>query len=177
MSLNIYGSFGKASVDGLNVTIPLKAELSKKQREELLDLQELPIFHLVAEPANVKYEEESTIEDQQTRYHYFQDDKGVWQREEIEQTNLPLDGVPNYEKKSKTITADVVDDFLMSQKFEYDGDFDAKKALVKIADGYDYDEIAKELKTTTTGMLNELSKIRLYFAPFAAAWQEQKAEA
>ncbi|KZU92903.1 hypothetical protein A1D15_2047 [Lactiplantibacillus plantarum] len=73
---------------------------------------------------------------------------------------------------AETITADIVDRFLMNENYDYklNSKFNPRKALVMISEGYSFDEVAKAQNFTTTKMLDELNAARDKFAPYAAAW-------
>jgi hypothetical protein len=177
MSLNFYGRIKQYVDSDKNIVIQVVTDdLTDKQAMELKHLKAADVINLVAVSADMSYTEPVDVETQASRYEYAPDpNTGVWTCKEVEQTALDLDGQPNYENATKHITANIVDNFMHSQKIEYP-DFNVKQALNMIAEGYDYDDIAKELKITAVALLDDLNKARQYFAPYAATWYAQQQE-
>ncbi|MCT3214677.1 DNA primase [Lactiplantibacillus plantarum] len=175
MSLNFYAgidNFKIDSKDNTSIAIKLPSGGLAHQLDLLRQLKDQSVVHILVETAVIEYEEEVDIEDQQAKMRYFKDVNGKWTSEMSEQTNLL--GDDGYQKTSKQITADVVDQFLQTQSYDYGSDFKPKSVLNMMSEGYDYDDIAKQIKMTTITMLDELNKARDIFAPYAAAWQEEQ---
>lgn len=176
MSLNFYGRIKEYKNGDKNITITiLTGNLTDSQLIALNTLKDDDVVNFVAEDATLKYTEDVDIETGDAKYQYYTDIDGVWKRKEIEQTGLDLDGQPNYEERSREITADVVDDFILSNKIEYDA-FDIVKVLSGIVEGYTFDDLAKERNISVTELVSKINEARDYFAPFAMAWQESKEE-
>ena len=172
MSLNFYGYIDNIAIDSkgeLAIKIKTPASVLGKSLSALNDLKRQATVSILLESAELEFKESEEIETGKSRYSYGIDKDGKWQRTELEQTALDIDGQPNYQDKKAVISAKDVDDFLISQSYDYD-QLDVKSILVKISEGYEFDDIAKGIKMTTIAMLNELNKAREEFAPYAAAW-------
>lgn len=175
MSLSFYAGIDKFQIDSkdnTNIAIKLPSGGLGHQLDLLRQLKDQQVVHITVESATISYEEDVDVEDETPKVHYFRDVHGKWTSEVAEQTNLL--GDDGYQRATKQITADVVDRFMQTQNYDYEGDFQPKQALNMMAEGYDYDDIAKKLKLTAIAMLDELNKARDHFAPFAAAWEEEK---
>lgn len=178
MSLNTYGDI-KSYTDGeKDITFKVSVEnLSDKQIVELKHLRDENVVQFVIQSATLIFKDEANIETNESKYHYYANREGIWVKEEIEQTQLEIDGQPNYDVVDRKVTANVVDDFIIREKIVYEEDFDVKRALYLMSEGYEYDAIADMLKMTTVEMMSALNEARQYFAPFAAAWKKLKDEA
>lgn len=177
MSLNFYGTINSISIDNKdNVVIKIKTgtDVLGKKLVELNELKQQIDVSILLESAELSYTEQADIETNQSRYDYHQDENGVWQRAEVEQTALNIDGQNNYQDKQVVISAKDVDHFLLTQNVDYP-EFDVRKVLAEVSEGYEFDEIAKNMSMTTIAMLNELNKARDKFAPYAYAWKQQEA--
>lgn len=108
------------------------------------------------------------------KFDTTKNDQGVWEQEETEQTSLDFGSVPNYTEEKQHITLDVIDNFILSQEIDYDSGTEVKQTLQQLAEGYDYEQVAKKMKTTPTAVMNKLSEARQYFAPFAQVWKQLK---
>lgn len=85
--------------------------------------------------------------------------------------NLGLDQVIN---QDEDITADIVDKFLIQEKYENESGFNVRQALLKISDGFTFDDIAKDMKLkNTTELVKKLNEVRMQYAPMARAWFEE----
>lgn len=178
MSLNIYANIKSYSDGDKEVKLSISVnELSDKQIVELKHLKAKDVVNMVIESADIDFKDEADIETKEPKYHYYEGLDGHWKKEEVEQTALDIEGVPTYDKISQTITSNVVDDFLITQQYDYPEDFEVKRALYLISEGYEYDDVASQLQTTTGLIVSELNKARQYFAPYAAAWKKLKDEA
>ncbi len=174
MSLNFYGEIDSISIDNKeNVVVKIKAGTSQlgKSLVELNDLKERADVSILLESAELSFNQQSDIETGQSRFTYAPDEDGVWKCSEMEQTSLDVGG-SNYQDQKVIISARDVDQFLLAEKIDYP-DFDVKSVLYKVSEGYEFDEIAKNMKMSTIAMLNELNKARDKFAPYAAAWITQ----
>lgn len=177
MSLNFYADIDQFKNDNKdNTAITLK--VGEGGLDHLLDkLRELksdPVVSITIESARLHFDKVKDAETGQTMFYYARNDEGMWEEHQTDDTHLELDGVDNTVTTSVTITADIVDRFLMNESYEYKpkSRFKPRKALVMISEGYSFDEVAKAQSFTTTKMIDELNKARDKFAPYAAAWWE-----
>lgn len=176
MSLDFYARIKQYTDGDKNIAINILAgNFTDNQIIALKNLKNEQVVHFVAEDARLKFDEEVDVETGDSKFRYFRNGSGFWEKEEVEQTALDLDDQPNYEKQSREITADIVDDFILSQKIEYK-DFDIVKVLAGISEGYTHEDLAKERKISITELVSEINKARDYFAPFAATWLAEKEE-
>lgn len=182
MSLNFYASidsFKNDNKDNTSITLKTGGTSLDHQLDTLRSLKNDQVVHITFEYAQIHYKADVDVETNKPNKVYEKDANGVWHEKQVENTNLDLDGIENTVSADFEVTADVVDSFLLSQKYEYQaGDgLDPQrvlKILDKMAEGYDFDEIAKEIDMSVTEMLDLLNKTRQFFAPWAAAWQKQK---
>lgn len=179
MSLNFYSDIDALSIDGKdNLAIKLKTPSVRLQDklDELNALKSGGSVNILIESAVVTFEEETLVGSDDKRFEYYQNDDGLWVRKENAQTDLELEGVDQYDTHKVEITADVIDQFILSQKVEYleDKKFNPKEILAKISEGEEIDEISQSMKLATIDLVKKLNKARNYFAPFAAQWMSDK---
>lgn len=178
MSLNFYAAinnFKNDSNDNTSITLRAAGSSLDHSLDKLRELKNDNVVHITIESAQIHYQSETDIETGDSIIVYQKNANGVWQQFKQESSSLDL-GMPSTEKQEKEITADIVDNFLLTQKYEYhpENGFDPKKCLGLFAEGYSYDEVAKEIKSTVTEMLTDLNTARGYFAPYAAAWKQEQ---
>lgn len=175
MSLNFYANIDSFKNDKNDKTA-ITLKVSEGGLDNLLDklraMKVDPVVAITIESARIQYQKKQDAETGQAMYTYMRNEKGVWEEHQTEDTHLELDGVDNTVATNETITADIVDRFLMNESYEYKpkNHFNPRKALTMIAEGYSFDEVAKTQNFTTTKMLDELNKARDKFAPYAATW-------
>lgn len=179
MSLNFYASidsFKNDNKDNTSITLKTDGTSLDHQLDTLRTLKNDQVVHITFESAQIHYKADVDVETNKPNKVYEKDANGVWQVRQVEYTNLELDGIENTVPVDFEITADVVDSLLLSQKYVYDAEdgFNPLPVLNKMAEGYDFDDIAKELDMSVTEMLDRLNKARQYFAPYAVAWQKEK---
>lgn len=181
MSLNFYASidsFKNDNKDNTAITLKTGGASLDHQLDTLRTLKNDQVVHITFESAQIHYKENVDVETRKPATAYERDANGIWQATKIEDTTLDLDGVENTVSADFEVTADIVDNFLLSQKYVYDqdGEFKPLPILNKMAEGYDFDEIAKEADMGVTEMLDRLNKARQYFAPYAVAWMAERSD-
>ncbi|MFT8526114.1 MAG: DNA primase [Lentilactobacillus hilgardii] len=174
MSLNFYASidnFRNDSKDNIGITLKTGGSSLDHSLDKLRKLKNDQVVHITIESAQISYQSETDIETGDAVVMYQKNANGVWQPFKQESNDLDL-GMPNTQQEEKEITADIVDNFLITQKYDYrpESGFEPKKCLGLFAEGFNYDEVAKKMGTSVTEMLSELNKARGHFAPYAAAW-------
>jgi len=178
MNLNFYAeidSFKNDNKDNTSITLKAQGPSLDHALDKLRDLKNDSVVRIVIESAKIHYSKTEDLETGEDTVIYERDDGGTWQAIEQEPTSLTLDGVPDTSEAVCEITADVVDDFLLTQKYPVDpkAKFKPTKALVLIAEGYSLSEVAEKLKLSVTTMLTRLNQAREDYAPYAAAWRKE----
>ncbi|WP_298490949.1 DNA primase [uncultured Lactobacillus sp.] len=151
MSLEFYAGIDNFKVDAkgnISITEKLAGSALKNKLDELQKLKADGVVRVTIESAVTRYTEKIDAE--------------------------TLEPVEYYEREEE-ITADVVDKFLLTEKYELKSDFDPKKVLIRIAEGYTFDEIASELKAESASeLIKKLNEARIEYAGMAKAWDESK---
>ena len=176
MSLNFYSEIDSLQVTNKDeVVIKIKTSGSNldKQIDELRTLKNDGAVRIMIESAVVHYTVQKDIETGEDVTTYEKDTNGVWQSKPNGQSalNLGLDQVIN---QDEDITADIVDKFLIQEKYENESGFNVRQALLKISDGFTFDDIAKDMKLkNTTELVKKLNEARMQYAPMARVWFEE----
>lgn len=175
MSLNFYAaidSFKNDNKDNTSITLKAGAGDLDNMLDKLRELKGDPVVSITFESATIYFDKEVDGETQQDTTLYKQDDDGIWKS--YKNGNTTLDGVGGTDTKRQGVTADVVDKFLLTQKYEVGDEADdsqlAKSILGKMAEGYSYDEIAEYSGMSASEMLDYLNEKRQKYAPYAVAW-------
>ena len=146
------------------------------QLDELQKLKQDGVVRFTIESAVTRYTQRVDAETLEPVEYYERDIKGVWTTVENEQTSLDVGEEQTIEREEE-ITADVVDKFLLTEKYELKSEFDPRKVLVRVAEGYSFDEIAKELDfESASDLLQKLNEARVEYAGMAKAWYEVKGD-
>ncbi|WP_261809539.1 DNA primase [Levilactobacillus humaensis] len=177
MSLNFYAeidSFKNDSKDNTSITLKAQGGSLDHSLDKLRELKNDSVVRIVVESAKVHYFETTDVETGASLVEYDQDEEGVWQAVTSDST-LDLDGVDTTVENQKDVTADVVDTFLLTQKYPLDpkAKFKPAQPLAMIAEGYGMDEVADKMKLTTSDLIVKLNQSREEFAPYAVAWKAQ----
>lgn len=171
MSLNFYGHIREWKDGAKNISISITTDtLSDKQVIALKKLKAAGVVDFVAEDAALIFKQPINVETGKPLWHYFLTGNG-WEREKEEQTALELDGQANYRDAEAQITTDIIDQFILTQDFQYKGRIEVKQILEELRDGLTFADIAKSKKSNVTAVVQQLQKAREYVAPFAAAWK------
>ncbi len=177
MSLEFYADIDNFKVDAkgnISITEKLAGSALKNKLDELQKLKADGIVRVTIESAVIRYTEKIDAETLEPVEYYERDIKGVWTTVENEQTSLDVGEEQTIEREEE-ITADVVDKFLLTEKYEFKSDFDPKKILIRFAEGYTFDEIASELKAESASeLIKKLNEARIEYAGMAKAWYEVK---
>ena len=177
MSLEFYANIDNFKVDAkgnISITEKLAGSALKNKLDELQKLKADGVVRVTIESAVIRYTEKFDAETLEPVEYYERDIKGVWTTVENEQTSLDV-GEEQTIEREEDITADVVDKFLLTEKYELKSDFDPKKILIRIAEGYTFDEIASELKAESASeLIKKLNEARIEYAGIAKAWYEVK---
>ena len=177
MSLEFYAGIDNFKVDAkgnISITEKLAGSALKNKLDELQKLKADGVVRVTIESAVTRYTEKIDAETLEPVEYYERDIKGVWTTVENEQTSLDVGEEQTIEREEE-ITADVVDKFLLTEKYELKSDFDPKKVLIRIAEGYTFDEIASELKAESASeLIKKLNEARIEYAGMAKAWSEVK---
>ena len=162
------------SKSNLAILLKLASSALANRLDDLQTLKVGDVIKVTFELANTCYTEKVDAETLEPIEYYERDNKGVWTTVENEQTSLDVGEEQTIEREEE-ITADVVDKFLLTEKYELKSDFDPKKVLIRIAEGYTFDEIASELKAESASeLIKKLNEARIEYAGMAKAWYEVK---
>lgn len=96
---------------------------------------------------------------------------------EVKSEQTSIDGLDNKMFKDFTVERDDVDKFIRdtaSFTMPPNVELNPRTILEYLDDGMSYEQIAEEMETKETAVVNDLDKARQYFAPYAAAWVEYK---
>ena len=96
---------------------------------------------------------------------------------EVKEEQTTIDGIDNKVIKDFIVEMDDVDSFIKetsSLTMPPNVELNPRTILEYLDDGMNYEEIAEEMETKETAVVNDLDKARQYFAPYAAAWVEYK---
>lgn len=177
MSLEFYAGIDNFKVDAkgnISITEKLAGSALRNKLDELQKLKSDGVVRVTLESAVTRYTEKLDAETLEPIEYYERDTQGAWITVENEQTALDVGEGQTIEREEE-ITADIVDKFLLIEKYELKSDFDPKKALIRIVEGYTFDEIASELKfESTTELIEKLNEARIEYAGMAKAWYESK---
>lgn len=177
MSLEFYAGIDNFKVDAKgNITITEKLAGSGllNQLDELQKLKLDGVVRFTIESAVTRYTQKVDAETLEPVEYYERDTAGTWTIVQNEQLSLDV-GEDQVIEREEEITADVVDKFLLTEKYELKSDFDPKKVLIRIAEGYTFDEIASELKSESASeLIKKLNEARIEYAGMAKAWNEAK---
>ena len=164
MSLEFYAGIDNFKVDAkgnISITEKLAGSALKNKLDELQKLKADGVVRVTIESAVTRYTEKIDAETLEPVEYYEQTSLDVGEEQTIE--------------REEEITADVVDKFLLTEKYELKSDFDPKKVLIRIAEGYTFDEIASELKAESASeLIKKLNEARIEYAGMAKAWYEVK---
>lgn len=178
MGLDFYATFEALSIDSKNnLVIKLKAP-AEKVHDQLNLLSAIKSDHVVSlsiTSAMMSFERQVDSGSGELRKSYHRNGNNKWVEIDNGQTTLDLGNEPSYINQSVKITADVVDDFILSQRADYpNASFDPKHVLNRVAEGYSIDEIASDLGLTPLSLIDALNEARQYFAPYAVAWVDEQ---
>ena len=96
---------------------------------------------------------------------------------EVKEEQTTIDGIDNKVIKDFIVEMDDVDNFIKetsSLTMPPNVELNPRTILEYLDDGMSYEQIAEEMETKETAVVNDLDKARQYFAPYAAAWVEYK---
>lgn len=96
---------------------------------------------------------------------------------EVKEEQTSIDGINNKVIKDFIVEMDDVDTFIKeasSFTMPPNVELNPRTILEYLDDGMNYEQIAEEMETKETAVVNDLDKARQYFAPYAAAWVEYK---
>lgn len=162
------------SKSNLAILLKLASSALANRLDDLQTLKVGDVIKVTFELANTYYTEKVDAETLEPIEYYERDNKGVWTTVENEQTTLDVGEEQTVEREGE-ITTDVVDKFLLTEKYELKSDFDPKKALIRLAEGYKLDEIVDELGFESASELDKkLNEARIEYAGMAKAWDESK---
>lgn len=177
MSLEFYAGIDNFKVDAkgnISITEKLAGSALKNKLDELQKLKADGVVRVTIESAVTRYTQKVDAETLEPVEYYERDTTGTWTTVQNEQLSLDV-GEDQVIEREEEITADVVDKFLLTEKYELKSDFDPKKVLIRIAEGYTFDEIASELKAESASeLIKKLNEARIEYAGMAKAWDESK---
>lgn len=177
ISLEFYAGIDNFKVDAkgnISITEKLAGSALKNKLDELQKLKADGVVRVTIESAVTRYTQKVDAETLEPVEYYERDTTGTWTTVQNEQLSLDV-GEDQVIEREEEITADVVDKFLLTEKYELKSDFDPKKVLIRIAEGYTFDEIASELKAESASeLIKKLNEARIEYAGMAKAWDESK---
>lgn len=177
MSLEFYAGIDNFKVDAKgNITITEKLAGSGllNQLDELQKLKLDGVVRFTIESAVTRYTQKVDAETLEPVEYYERDTAGTWTTVQNEQLSLDV-GEDQVIEHEEEITADIIDRFLLTEKYELKSDFNPRKVLVRMAEGYSFDEIAKELNfESASDLLKKLNEARIEYAGMAKTWYEVK---
>lgn len=100
--------------------------------------------------------------------------EGVWERHEEQQLSL-LDS-DSVDTKEKEIEFDVIDSFMSATTLEYPKVPNLQVIITQLLNHENLDDIAKNNSMSSFELETELNAARIYYAPYAAAWDIQRQE-
>ena len=175
MAVNFYGNIEKLEDGAKNTTkivISGSSNNMSKLYKAIHDLKVEGTVNILIESAQIKYAVQQDVETGEPQMKYVQRSDGEWYAEEVGTTGLDL-GMANTVSKDFEVSADIVDDFLLAEKYQVD-EFDPKPIIYKLSEGYNLDEIAKEAGMASIEIINKLNEARQKFAPYAVTWAKNK---
>lgn len=177
MSLEFYAGIDNFKVDAkgnITITEKLAGSALKNKLDELQKLKADGVVRVTIESAVTRYTQKIDAETLEPVEYYERDTAGTWTTVQNEQLSLDV-GEDQVIEREEEITADVVDKFLLTEKYELKSEFNPRKVLVRVAEGYSFDEIAKELDfESASDLLQKLNEARVEYAGMAKAWDESK---
>lgn len=177
MSLEFYAGIDNFKVDAkgnITITEKLAGSALLNQLDELQHLKQDGVVRFTIESAVTRYKEKIDAETLEPIEYYERDTAGTWTTVQNEQLSLDI-GEEQVIEREKEITADIIDQFLLTEKYELKSDFNPRKVLVRMAEGYSFDEIASELKAESASeLIKKLNEARIEYAGMAKAWNEAK---
>jgi len=96
---------------------------------------------------------------------------------EVKEEQTSIEGIDNKVFKDFIVEMDDVDTFIKeasSITMPSNIELNPRTILEYLDDGMNYEEIAEEMESKESTVVNDLDKARQYFAPYAAAWVEYK---
>ncbi|WGN89793.1 DNA primase [Ligilactobacillus faecis] len=179
MSLNFYADIDNFKVDSkgnVSITVKLEGWGLNNQLDNLSKLKEDGRAKITIESAITHYKRTVDAETLEPVEFFEKDGNGVWTSVKNEQLSLEVGGEQTIEQDEE-ITADIVDKFLLIENYEIKGDFEPRKTLAMLSEGYSFDEIATALKfESTTELINKLNEARVEYAAMAKAWSKANEE-
>ncbi|MHB9953020.1 DNA primase [Ligilactobacillus murinus] len=177
MSLEFYAGIDNFKVDAkgnISITEKLAGSALKNKLDELQKLKADGVVRVTIESAVTRYTQKVDAETLEPVEYYERDTTGTWTTVQNEQLSLDV-GEDQVIEREEEITADIIDSFLLTEKYELKSEFNPRKVLVRVAEGYSFDEIAKELDfESASDLLKKLNEARVEYAGMAKAWYEVK---
>lgn len=131
--------------------------------------------NVVIQPSVIGYRIPYDVENDTPYLKYVVDGSGVVV--EVKEEQLAIDGINNKSYKDFIVEMDDVDTFIKEASsfiMPANVELNPRTILEYLDDGMNYEQIAEEMETKETAVVNDLDKARQYFAPYAAAWVEYK---
>lgn len=174
--MEFYAGVDNFKVDAksnLGILLKLASSGLLNRLDDLQMLKMGEVVRVTLESATMHYTEKVDAETLEPIRSYKQEN-GVWRA--IENEPLALDvGEDQVIERQEEVAADIVDLFLLTATYENNSDFNARIVLARMAEGYDPEDIAKEVGLdSAVELMKKLNEARIEYAGMAKAWDEAK---